>query len=140
MSAVVGEADKPTVEGSVPKRREQEPVVHVEALRVGAVGPRYDVGSPEQPGLGYAGHRAAAAPIIHQGIAEYVLADPLDYHPFGLGRSGEIGRLGLEAIERSLRQARGELVDTVERCVQLRKVCEHKSRKPRPMRWRGGQR
>ena len=41
--AVISEADKALVEGSVPQRREQQSVVHVEPLLVAAVGPGHDV-------------------------------------------------------------------------------------------------
>ena len=88
--------------------------MYVEALRVGAICPRYDVGCAQQRRLSNPGERTAAAPVVHQRIAEQVLSDAQDNHAFGLGRAGKVGRLGLEAIERRLWQAHGEPVDTIE--------------------------
>ena len=34
---------------------------------------------------------AATAPVVHERIAEYVLADALDYQPLGLGRRTSSG-------------------------------------------------
>jgi class 3 adenylate cyclase len=39
--------------------------MHVEALCVGAIGPRHDVGRTKQGPLGNAGERATAAPVVH---------------------------------------------------------------------------
>jgi hypothetical protein len=136
--AVVGKADDATVERGIPKGGEKEPVVHVEALHVRAIGPWHNVGGSEQRWLGDAGDWAAAAPVIHQGVSKNVLADALDHQPLGFGRSGKIGCLGLEAIKWRFRQAHRELVDTIERGVQLTEVREHKGRKSRTGLGRGG--
>jgi hypothetical protein len=104
------------------------PVVHIEALGVAAVGPRHDVRGAKQRRLANASERAAAAPVIHQGFAENILTDPLDYQPLGLRRSRQAGGLYLESGERRVRQADGELVDAIKRGVQLREGGEHESR------------
>ena len=82
----------------------------VEALLVAAVGPGHDVRGAQQRRIGDAGERAATAPVIHQGIAEDVLADALDHQPLGLGGSRKARRLGVKARERRVGQADGELV------------------------------
>jgi hypothetical protein len=51
----------------------------------------------------------AARPVIHQGVAEYVLADALDDQALGLRRSGQAGRLGAEAREWHVGQADASL-------------------------------
>jgi hypothetical protein len=137
--AVVGKADEAAVERGVPKGGEEEPVVHVEALRVGAIRPGHDVGSTQQSWFGDTGHRAATIPVNHQGIAEHVLADALYHHPFCFGRAGKIARLGLKAIEWRFRQAHRQLVDAVERGVQLCKVGDYKGRDSWAWRGRNGQ-
>ena len=80
------------------KRREQQPVVDVEPLLVVAVGPGHDVRGAQQRGFGDAGERAAAAPIIHQGIPEHVLPNALDHQALGLGGAREARGLGVEAM------------------------------------------
>ena len=92
----------------------------VEALLVVAVGPGHDVGRAQQRRIGDAGQRAPAIPVVRQGVSEYILADALDHPALGLGCPRKICGLGLEAVERRLGQAHGELVDAVERGVQLR--------------------
>jgi hypothetical protein len=111
--AVVGKADEAAVERGVPKGREQQPVVHVEALGVAAIGPRDDMGGAEQSRFGNAGHRAAATPVGHQSVSENVLADTLDYQAFGLGGARKARNLGLEAIEWMMDVSRHRSVETL---------------------------
>ena len=59
--------------------------MHAEPLLVVTFGPRDDVGGAQQGGIGDAGDRAAATPVIHQRISEDVLANALDYEVLGLG-------------------------------------------------------
>jgi len=56
-------------------------LVHVEPLLVVAVGPWDDVRSAQERGIGDAGEGAVTAPVVHESIAEYVLADALDHQP-----------------------------------------------------------
>src|SRR5262249_53696541 len=56
----------------VPQGGKQEPVVHVEALRVGAVSPGLDMGGAEQSWLGDAGHWAAANRYASHGIGREI--------------------------------------------------------------------
>ena len=92
--------------------------MHVEPLRVVAFGPGHDVGGPQQGGIGDAGDRAAASPIIHQGGAEDVLADALDDESLGLGRLRQAGGPRAKPGERGVGEADAELVDAVERGMQ----------------------
>jgi hypothetical protein len=46
--AIVGKAEEPAVERGVPEGGEQQPVINVEALRVRAIGPWYDVRGAKQ--------------------------------------------------------------------------------------------
>jgi hypothetical protein len=96
--AVIVEADEALIERRVPQCREEEPVVHVEPLFVAAVRPRHDVGGTRQSGLGDAGQRTAASPVIHQRVTEHVLADALDNQP--LSASVVRGRPAVAARKR----------------------------------------
>jgi hypothetical protein len=60
--------------------------MHVEALRVIALGPRNDMRGPQQSEINNAGDRAPPSPGVHQRGAKNVLANPLDDAPLGLGR------------------------------------------------------
>ncbi len=91
----------------------------IEALCVCTIGPWLDVRCPEQRSLGNASHGTAPAPVVQQGVPEYVLANTLDYDPFGLSCSRKAGSLGPKAIERRLRQAYGKLVNAIESDVQF---------------------
>ena len=129
--AVVGEADEALIEGGVPEGREQKAVVDVEALLVVAVGPGHDVGGAQQRGLGDAGERAAAAPVVHQ--ASRNTSWPMRWIT---SRSASVVRgrsavLALEAIERRVGQAHGELVDAVERGMELGHRLEDEGRDAR---------
>ncbi len=126
--AVIGKGDEAGVKGCIPQRGEQQAVVHVEALRVVAVGPGHDVRGAQERWLGYAGERTAAAPIIHEGVAKQILSDALDDEAFGLGRSRQLGGLGAEAQERRVGQADGKLVDAVERGMKLGHCLEDEGR------------
>jgi hypothetical protein len=118
--AVCGETHEAAIEGRIPKSRKEQAVVHIEALCVCAISPRFDVGRSEECPFGNAGHRTLSTPVFEQGVPEYVLANALDNSPFGFGRSGKIGRLAPEAIEWSLWQAHSEPVDAIEHGVLLR--------------------
>jgi len=74
--------------------------VNVEALLAVAFRPWHDVGGAQECRVSDTGDWAPAAPVIHQGVAKYILADALDDQTLGLGRSGQVGRLGPEARER----------------------------------------
>jgi hypothetical protein len=104
---IIGEADEALIEGGVPQRREQQAVVDIKALFIGALGPWHDMRGAQQRRLRNAGERATAAPVVHQGIAENVLADALDDQPLGLGRLRQGGDLGAKARKRRVRQADG---------------------------------
>ena len=103
----------------------------VEALLVVAVRPGDDMGGAQQRRIGDAGQRAPAIPVIHQGGAEHVLADALDHPALGLGGAGKICGLGLEAVERRLGQAHRQLVDAIQRGMQLLDRGEHEGRDAR---------
>jgi hypothetical protein len=94
---VIAKADEALIKGGAPQRREQESIVDVEPLLVAAVCPRHDVRSAQQCGIGNTSERAAATPVVHERIAEYVLADALDHQPLDLCCSREVSGLGLEA-------------------------------------------
>jgi hypothetical protein len=55
----------------------------------------------QQGGIGDAGDRAAASPIIDQGDAEDVLADALDDEPLDLGCLRQAGGLRTKLGERA---------------------------------------
>ena len=82
---------RPPVEGGVPERREQKPVVGIKALRVVAVRLWHDVGGAQQCWFGDAGKGTAATPIVHQRIAEDVLADAHHHEPLSLGSPRQAG-------------------------------------------------
>ena len=75
--------------------------MHIEALCIVTFGPRHDVGSSKQRGIGDPGNWAEASPIIHQRAAEDVLADALDDEALGLGRLRQVGGLRAKAGERA---------------------------------------
>ena len=106
--------------------------MHVEPLRVGAIGPRHDMRGPQQRRLGDAGERTTAAPVGHQGFAKHILADALDDQPLGFGRLRQAFDLRLKSFKRGFGQAYRKLVDAVERAVELRQNREAERRQPGP--------
>lgn len=55
----------------------------------GAILPGNDVAGAQERRIGDPGQGAAALPIGHHPVAEYVLTDPLDDQPLGLGATGQ---------------------------------------------------
>ena len=119
-SAVIGEADEARVKRRIPQCRKEQAIVHIEPLRVVALGPRQDVGGAQQGGVGNADDRAAAAPVIHQRSAEDVLADALDDEALDLGDLRQAGDASAKSAERCLGQADAQPVNPVERGVERR--------------------
>ena len=118
--AVIGETDQAGVEGGVPQCVEKQAVVDVEAEGVGfAFGPRDDVRGAQKFGIGDAGQGAAPSPVFEQGCSENVLADTLDDQPLDFGRARHLGGGLLESFERRSGQAHAQLVNAVQRRVQL---------------------
>ena len=126
--SVFGEADEAGVEDRIPKCRENQAVVHIETLRVVAIGPRHDVGGTQQGGIGDAGDRAAAAPVIDQRGAENVLADALNDEPLGLGRLRQACGLRAKPGERGVGKADAELIHAVERGMEYGQAAEFEGR------------
>ena len=91
----------------------------VEALLIVAVRPWHDVRGAQERGLSDASNRTAAAPIVHEGIAEQILSDALDDQPLCLRRPRQFGGLGAKAQERRIRQTHSELVSAIERGMEL---------------------
>lgn len=79
---------------------------------VSAFAPGNDVRSTEERGIGDAGERAAALPVVHEAGAENVLSDPLDDEPLDLGAFRELCCLVMEGFQRRVRKAGGKLVNT----------------------------
>jgi hypothetical protein len=104
------------------------------------VRPGDDVGGAQQGRIGDASQRAPATPVVQQGGAEHVLADSLDHPAFGLGGSRKVCGLGLESVERRLGQAHRQLVDAIERFMQLLDRGEHEGRHARAGKHRRGRR
>jgi hypothetical protein len=94
--------------------------VHIEALCIVTFGPRHDVGSSKQRGIGDPGNWAEASPIIHQRAAEDVLADALDDEALDLGDLRQAGDASAKSAERCLGQADAQPVNPVERGVERR--------------------
>src|SRR5689334_8094934 len=95
--SVVVERYERAVERSVPKRRQQQAIMHVEPFGITlTLAPGNDVRGPQQGRVGYPGQRATTLPVVHQTITKYVLPDPLYDQSFGLRRAGQIRNAPLE--------------------------------------------
>ena len=91
----------------------------VEALLVITIGPWHDVRGSQKPRLGNASEWAALTPVIQQSVAKYILSNALHDQSLGLGRPRQGGGLSAKAVERRVRQAHGELVNAIERSMEL---------------------
>ena len=87
----------------------------VKALFISAIGPRNDVRGAKQRRLCDARQRTATAPVIHEGLAENILANALDHQPLGFSGLRQPYRLEAKTREWRVGQADGKLVDAIER-------------------------
>jgi hypothetical protein len=93
----------------------------------------------QQGGIGDAGNRAAASPIINQRGAKDVLADALEDEPFGFGSLRQVGGLCAKPGERGVWEADAELVGAVERGMERGQGVEFEGGEARPAYQRGWQ-
>ena len=84
-----------------------------------ALRPGDDVRGAQQLGVGDAGQRAAAPPVIHQAGSKNVLADPLHDQPLGLSRLGKISDTLPEFPQRRLGKADTQRIDAREYHIEL---------------------
>src|SRR3954471_19277126 len=80
--------------------------------------PRHDVRGPEQGRVADPGDRTTAVPVLDQRTAEYVLANPLHYQPFGFSRTRQASGLARELGERRVWQTGTKSVGTIEGIVK----------------------
>lgn len=118
--AVVREADEPLIEGRIPKRRQEEAIVHVEPFIVSALRPGPDMRGAKQFRFSDPREWAATAPVLEEGFAEDVLPDALDRQPLGLGGARKPSDSGPITPQRRVGQADCELVDGVDRRMKCR--------------------
>ena len=90
--AFIVEGDQAGVEEGIELGGEEEAVEYVEAFGVGgAIGPWLGVAGAEEYGQVKTGDGAGTAPVVHERLAEEVLADALFGEPQGLCGTGWLG-------------------------------------------------
>lgn len=120
---VVGEGYEAAVEGGVEVWSKEDAVKDIEAFRIGlAVSPGFDVACAKQLGHRQSGDGAAALPVVHQPVAENLLADSLNGKPLGLGGPWHTCRLVEKHLERFVGQSPRELEGPPHETVQCRQV------------------
>ncbi len=93
--------------------------------------PGDDVRRAEESWIGDAGERASALPVVHEAVAEDVLADPLDDETFGFGGFGKLGGLLVKDLQRRVRETVGELVEARQDGVEFGEGGKRVAVKPR---------